>query len=559
MVRLSRILGLPRVDRDASSTGSSGSRSRPPGRVRRVWLLAFTGYFLAIAGWASALPVNGTYDEADHVIRAYAVASGQVYANGDAATIPASLVPDHVDCTWKRGNATSADCQDLITEDRLIRTQYTAARYSPIYYLPVGLPLLASPNQTGIVLARLMSALMCGLLLASAMAIAAWLRNRLLVAGLALAATPMVFNLAGAINPNGLEIAAGVSLWAALLALLRGDRVADRLSLGGDPVARRLIALAAVSGALLLTVRQLGPVLLAISALACAALARPGRLKALLRRADTWWLAAPLLGCAALFALVWTLSSRIATPPAVSRPVTMTVSDALWGVWDLRIPFYEKQLIGQFSYGETGLPVWFRALWWAMVAALAVPIALGAGRRHLLVNIALFGGLLGLLVALELHFLPHSGWFSHSRYVMPAGVGLLMIPAFASLPGITGRIAGLVASRYPTAIGWFARLAAALTGVLHVGALALVASRFQAGPHRGVNPLAGAWQPIAGPILPLAATMLGVAVLGWLSWGLAVGAHGARGMLEDSPPGTLRLVREQSRCDAPSTGMATRS
>ncbi|MGH3648788.1 MAG: DUF2142 domain-containing protein, partial [Micromonosporaceae bacterium] len=255
-------------------------------RVGRIWLLALVGYLLLSAGWALALPTNATYDEEDHAIRAYAVASGQVYADGDAVRVPRSLLPDEIDCTWERGNPKSAACQRPISDESLALTPSTAARYSPVYYFPVGLPLLISPNHTGIVLARIVSGLLCGLLLASAYAVAAWLRRPLLLAGLALANTPMLFNLAGAVNPNGLEIAAGTSLWVALLGLLLAEETAPRIGIGGDRAIRRLVLLAAISAALLITVRQLGPLLLAISALCCVLLARSGRLRALRRRRD---------------------------------------------------------------------------------------------------------------------------------------------------------------------------------------------------------------------------------------------------------------------------------
>ena len=49
-----------------------------PDRVRKIGWLAFAGYFLLAAAWALALPPNGTYDERQHVVKAYAIWDGQL-------------------------------------------------------------------------------------------------------------------------------------------------------------------------------------------------------------------------------------------------------------------------------------------------------------------------------------------------------------------------------------------------------------------------------------------------------------------------------------------------
>ncbi|MGH3730426.1 MAG: DUF2142 domain-containing protein [Micromonosporaceae bacterium] len=506
------------------------------------------GYLLLSAGWALALPSNATYDEEDHAIRAYAVASGQVYADGDTVVAPRSLLPDNVDCTWERGDPKSATCQRPVDDRSLARTPSTAARYSPVYYLPVGLPLLVSPDHTGIVAARLVSALLSALLLASAYATAVRIGSRLLLAGLVLASTPMLFNLAASINPNGLEIAAGISLWVALLGLLLtptrsaqpaaaplppgaaadppgatnppgegsppsdADPAGEGSPLGDDGATRRLVWLAAISAALLITVRQLGPLLLVLAATGCVLLARRARVPELVRRRDVRRIGGGLVAAASLGFLVWTATSRIADPapaPKVANPMRLTLPEALDGIVDIRLPFYAKQLIGQFSYGETPLPTGAAAVWYALILLLVVPAAMFAGWRYRLVYLGLFAVLTGLLVAMELRFLPHSGWFSHSRYVMPAGVGLLLLPAF--VPRFTRWLG-------PVPAAWFTRLAVLVTGAIHLAALAKVASRFQNDPAEAVNPFTGEWLPLAGPVVPLLSVLLGVTVLAALTW-----------------------------------------
>ena len=65
------------------------------GSVRRVWLVSFLAFFLLGAGWALAMPYDGPPDELQHATRAYAVASGQIYAGPANAKVRTakSLVP----------------------------------------------------------------------------------------------------------------------------------------------------------------------------------------------------------------------------------------------------------------------------------------------------------------------------------------------------------------------------------------------------------------------------------------------------------------------------------
>ncbi|MGH3646679.1 MAG: hypothetical protein ACRDTM_05845, partial [Micromonosporaceae bacterium] len=241
------------------------------------------------------------------------------------------------------------------------------------------------------------------------------------------------------------------------------------------------------------------------------------------RRRDVRRLGGGLVGGAIVVFVAWTATSRIADPapaPKVAHPMRMSLSEALHGVATTRVPFYFKQLVGQFSYGETPLPFWLVWGWHGMVIALVVLAALLAGWRYRLVNLGLFVSLLGLLTALELYFLPHSGWFSHSRYAMPAGAGLLLLPAFVPrLPALLDRWLPRGTS-WAGGTAWVVRGVAVLTALLSIAALAKVASRFQSGPRAPVNPFTGDWLPPTGPVLPLLALALGAALIATLTWWL---------------------------------------
>src|SRR5690349_3316194 len=182
--------------------------------TRRVFLLALVGYFLLASAWALALPVNGSYDEKQHLVRAYAVWTGQFIPHSRAADTtgeetdairgPRSLLPANPDCMRRPKPYKPASCLQPVTDRTETLVPTTAGRYSPVYYLLVGLPLRLSPDGTGLIWARLLSAALGAVFLATATALAARLGNRLLIARTVLVSTPLAMELHGTINPIGL-------------------------------------------------------------------------------------------------------------------------------------------------------------------------------------------------------------------------------------------------------------------------------------------------------------------------------------------------------------------
>nr|WP_240947758.1 DUF2142 domain-containing protein [Planosporangium mesophilum] len=464
------------------------------------------------ASWALALPVNGTYDEKHHVVRAYAVVTGHWLPDGPASDgttfgsegfdVPASLLPGNVNCAVGEKNRGPADCQTPTGSRETVRVPSAAARYSPVYYLPVGLPLLVSPDGTGVVLARLVSALVSALLLAAAVATAVRLRSRLLVAGVALVATPMAMNLNGSVNPNGIEIAAGVLLFVALSALLRGV------------VTRRLLVLTGIAAALLLTVRQLGPVLLAVDVAACALLAGRGRVVELWRSRS----ARAILGGFGLVGVVvvvaWMAGSGGADTGAI--PERGIGGDLAGRILSDRVPFYLRQVVGQFGYGEVTISPAAIGLWYLLLAAVVVPALVRSGWRLRLVVAGLLAFCAALLVALDWHFAPLSGWFAHGRYALPTAVGVVLLTALY---------------RRGDGPRWLALALVVATVPVHLYALARAITRFSGGLDASLNPFAGPWQPAGGAAVPLLVAVVGLSAL------VGVSLVTERGRIVD--PGTV--------------------
>lgn len=528
--------------------------------MRRVWqaprrsglgfVVAFVAFFLVGAAWAVAMPVNGTYDEKGHLVRAYAVASGQWFPDGrvyvpeldlevPAFDAPASLLPGAVDCTWRPPPPKPASCQGPAGDRAIVEIPSTAARYSPVYYAPVGLPLLIWPDHTGIVLGRGVSVLLSALLLAAAAAIAGRLRNRLLLAGVVLVATPMTMNLAGALNPNGLEIAAGVLLFTALLALLRGHPAVDAGADGGavpaaggeEAPARGLLWLAGVAAVLLVTLRQLGPLLFVVDVAACLAVAAPGRFGSLWRRRDARW----ILGGAAAGGLAiygsWLAVSGLATVDPLPGNARHLEAGELWGqIATVRVPFYLQQIVGQFGYGETMISRYAVCAWYLVWAAVVLPALIMGGWRVRLALTGLVGFCGALLVGLEAREAAVVGWSMHGRYVLPSAVGVVLIAA--AVVGTAGRPAGPAdGPRWAWLPGgprraWLPLALVAAVAPLHGYALARVMTRYQLGIDAALDPLHGVWLPPGGPFVPLLLLAGGLVVQVALL--MPVGAGGAR-------------------------------
>src|SRR5690606_32050389 len=169
----------------------------------------------------------------------------------------------------------------------------------------VGAPLAVWPDWTGVLLARLISAAICAAFLALAFSdLLRWGRRRVVLAGLVVAATPMVAHMGGAVNPSGVELAAGIAFFAAALPLLF------------NPEARRnrtLLWHLGLAALALATLRMLGPLWLGLAVLALLLPFRRATLADLWRwRALRAWMFA-VIG-AAMAAVVWAFALKATEP-----------------------------------------------------------------------------------------------------------------------------------------------------------------------------------------------------------------------------------------------------
>ena len=402
-----------------------------------------------------------------------------------------------------------------------------AGRYNPVYYAAVGEPLVRWPDWTGILLARLISAALCAAFLASAwLSCVQWRRSRLLIAGLLVAATPAFFELAGAINPNSIEIAAGISLGAAAIPLLLDT---------GSEHAQEWLRRAGVAAIGIGQFRAMGPewmaVLLAVLLIAPAR----ARLRQLWsRRSTRWWSAAVVASCA--LGTAWTFGFR--TLQAESNHFTYGAFWALRHEITSSLPRNVEQMVDGFSYLDTRPPHEIAATWFLALGALLIAaFAWGSWSQRWRLA-ALICGTLAIPVALEMLTVNTVGFTFQGRYLLPLAASTPLLAAF--IVGSSGQLSSVLQAR------WIRAMIVVMLP-LQLLSLGYVMDRWQsgAGPGHSLDPLRGGWHPVTGSLLPLVLITAGLAGLGVLAWRAAKGPEKAGSSSGGTPVAeeALRLVR----------------
>jgi hypothetical protein len=488
---------------------------------RRSWLVAFAAFFLVFGAWCFAAPFDGPADEVQHTIRAAGVASfepGQIFARpevvpdafgrpgmGAYQRVPAGMDVHAETMCFGSHPQVSAACAPGLQGGPIGKVSTSAGRYNPLYYFAVGLPLRHAPNWAGLVIARLISSALCAALLASAfVSLLRWSRYGLTAAALLAVATPMLAHLAGGVNPNSVEIAAGIAFFAAGIPLLL-----EPPDLAGK---RGLVTLLGISAVLLLSLRSAGP---AWFAFAFFALAVPVRWRWLreywrLLRVKLWTAGVVL---AAVLSAAWIVGMK--TGELVPPPP---------GLWSYR--FGEAVAIYVDSWwvyleGMIGVAGWFDVvMWqpvyvvWAMLVGGLVFFGAIFGDwtlrwRYLVI---LLGGV-ALPGVLQISQANQTGFITAGRYMLPLLAGLPLLAAWT----LERRL--LDAERSRT----LARTFVIFLLPVHFVLLVWTMVRWQRGLPSSAgagwfNPLAGDWHPPTGSLTPLVIMAAGLAFTAVVFW-----------------------------------------
>ena len=495
---------------------------------RRVWLVSFL--FVTILGvlWGLANPPFSGPDEPAHVIRANAVDHGQL--TGDEQSPKRTAPPGTQDLLVVRApsiyGSTNEACfafqkevpaSCLLFEGPSHDTDLptSSARHPPAYYAVVGVVSWLHRPGTGVVyLMRFVGALITGAFVATAITV---LRRSaaptLVSAGLLLALTPMVLFLSGVVNPSVPEIAASLAFWVAGLVLVSGSH---------ERVDKRLITVMGISGCTLALSRQLGPLWLALIALAMLAMTSRQLLSNLVR--SNWvrlW--AGLAVASAFSQLLW---DAIVRPLEVVSPgqnrTHFETADVLRSV--LGASFNrDREMIGRFGWLDTPAPTLTWLPWLAAVGFFVFLALMWARRRDVVILVGLLIAIILVPALLESSQYDNvGGFFWQGRYTLPLAVGLPILATIVLASTERGR--RFANRRLLFAIG-------IVVSVAHVLAFAQNLRRYSVGYDGAIqfwkNPQ---WSPPVSPaLLTIGYTIV---VIGFVWWVLA--AAGSAGEHADA-------------------------
>lgn len=464
---------------------------------RRCWAAAF-GLFVVISTiWSLASPLGASPDENAHIIRAAATARGQIVEPDAPGRAPLNVI-----VTVPRDYAASLTAPFCFAFDQRIpagcerpfpastaptRTAIYVGRYPPLYYALVGWPTLLFRNPAGFYLVRLVSALFCDALLALAVATAATvLTSAAALAGVIVAATPMVIYLSGMINPSSLEVPPAVAFWTGLATL--GSRFR------ADPP-RRLVALTTVAGTTLTLARSISPVWTLTALIVVSPLFRDrDALRRLGRRSDIRISAAVLVASAAT-TTAWTLAEHgLRTLPgqrAPRAPLPTVLHGAIGNATG-----YIPQAVGMFGLAVP-VPEIVVLAWVAMAGALGI---LAWSRSETRAERSCIG-----LAFLAAGCLPTVIVTAGARSHGYIGFGRYFLPLYIGLPVVA---AALLGRRPAEADCRLARLFVALAAAGQLVSVYWCLHRYLVGSDGPVSPLArvplGWSPPVPGLLLDVA-------------------------------------------------------
>lgn len=421
-----------------TTTGEQRIMKTDRSRMWRPFFVAWVILAVLSGAWSMSTPIGGSPDEPAHLVRAAAVATGQLTPfehKGMTVRVPAWIANAQDVTCYAHSSSATPSCvpPERGNQARTVSITATAGRYNPLYYALVGWPSLFMHSSAGTYVMRLVSDVLVSFFLALSIGmLAVWRRRTLPLIGLLAAATPMVFFLGGVVNPNSLEITATLAAFVGVLSVLRDPRP-DQLALRAG-----IVFLAASVAA---NMRGLSLLWIAVAILAPFILATREQIGTLLRSRAV---RLAILGCFITFvaALAWMVianpltvgdSSAAAGGAKVGTSHLAGFAFVLFSTFD-----YSQQLIGVFGWVAFGSPAAVYAIWWFFIIGLFVVATAVARRRELVFVGTLIAALLLLPAITQGVFITNGGLIWQARYILPVFL-CTMVGAAAILPDIRGR------------------------------------------------------------------------------------------------------------------------
>jgi len=502
-----------------SNDPSDAARTRSDRRaLSAVFWIAFVLFGSLSAAWALASPIFSVPDENAHAVKAIAQVRGELIGHRVDGVrhlvmdVPPSYSYSPQIICFVYQAARPASCGvELGSPGGTDAVATWVSAYNPIYYYLVGWPSLLFGGSAGIYAMRIVSGLVGALFFAwAAQSMLASRRARWMPAALAFAAAPMVLYLNGAINPNGIEIVAGVALFASLLRLLQ--------SFDGDRFERPLLPhwylwlIASLSAVMLANARALGPLWVVVVVAICViAVGWSSVVRMFTERSSYPWIAGIAIG--GLFSVIWTLGGGSLSGQAEKADAPLVGGSIVQGVIYMvrATPNFLTQALGYFGWFDTPLP---QTVLWPMIAAIAVILVLAfasARRRGVITLTAAAAAALLVPIAVQAYSVHQTGIIWQGRYGLFLYVGLFVVAGW-----VLARPGGDRVSFMSVRVTW---IVAALIWTVSVAAYVAVLRRYVIGD---AVPIGGMfkdpqWQPPLGWIALVAIfAVLSAAYFVWI-------------------------------------------
>lgn len=403
--------------------------SRAPLSPRRVFWTAFSAFLILTTAWSLYNPLTASPDEQSHIKKAAATAYGQVFNDKILVDRVVDIPEVYSDVAYYLCNAFEPDTPISECDDSLVDTQETAsgwveaptpaARYNPLYYALVSWPALLSHDRASIYLMRILSGALASFFLA--LGFRSLSQARLSSLPFALAAsglTPMVFFLAGSVNPQALELSSAFALWCQLLLVIRRTELED--------LGPRMWMLAFIAS-VFANSRGLTPFFMTLGLIGVVVLQPWARTWSIIRDRRSWL---PILFTflTTLAASVWILATGNLTseePPASGVTARFVAMHTLRHTDD-----YIVHAVGSFGWLHAPMPLWAMLLFVSAFIASLLLVWIFAGCRE---RVVVFSS--ALLFCLAVPVLLHAsqatslGIIWQGRYILPM---IILIPVMAS-------------------------------------------------------------------------------------------------------------------------------
>jgi Predicted membrane protein (DUF2142) len=494
---------------------------------RRVWWTSFVIAALLAGMWGLANPPFAGPDEPAHVIRAHALAHGQITGDEPSGRIRRDLrragvtqrvlvvkapeiyqsAADSLCFAFKA--EVNASCLVFSGPTKDIGIAIYTARHPPAYYAVVGaVSWLHRPGSGTVYLMRFLGALITGAFVATAItALRRSAAPTLLAAGLLLALTPMVLFISGIVNPSAVEIAASLAFWVAGLVLVAGSH---------ERVDNRLVTAVGLAGCVLAVSRQLGPLWLGLIALTMLGIANRRRLVELSRSnwARLW---GSLIAVSAIGQVAWDVFVKPLEVTPLGQKQNIETSEILRATFGATLNRV-REMIGIFGWLDAPAPALTWISWIAAVGFIFLLAVMWARRRDIAVLIGLVAATIVVPVLIESSQYGTAGsplW--QGRYTLPLAFGIPLLAAFVLGSTEGGR--KFPARRLLHAVG-------VVVMVAHVLAFAQNLRRYTVGYDGEVQYWKHAqWSP---PVSPLLLTIgFTIAMIGFVAVVFAATRNGA--------------------------------